>query len=45
MTAERNPVVKLTKVWERTCAAGNRYFSGFLGDSEAAIRDLEVRGL
>jgi hypothetical protein len=34
MSGDRKPLVKLTEVWERTSANGNRYFSGYLGASQ-----------
>jgi hypothetical protein len=39
MTADRKPMVKLTELWERTSAAGNRYFTGFLGTSQVLLFD------
>ena len=39
MTGERKPMVLLTTVWERTSAAGNRYFSGYLGNSQLLMFD------
>jgi acyl dehydratase len=39
MIAPRKPMVQLTTVWERTSAAGKRYFSGFLGNSQLLIFD------
>ena len=39
MTTDRKPIVKLCEVWERTSAAGNRYFSGFLGASQLLMFD------
>jgi hypothetical protein len=31
MTPERKPLVKLAELWQRTSAAGNVYYSGFMG--------------
>jgi hypothetical protein len=39
VSGERKPMVLLTTVWERTSAQGNRYFSGFLGNSQLLMFD------
>jgi hypothetical protein len=39
MNGDRKPMVLLTTVWERTSAAGNKYYSGFLGSSQLLMFD------
>ena len=31
MTADREPMVQIGTLWERTSKNGNQYFSGFMG--------------
>jgi hypothetical protein len=37
--SDRKPMVGLTELRERTSAAGNRYFSGYLGTSQVLLFD------
>jgi hypothetical protein len=36
---DRKPMVLLTTVWERVSQNGNRYFSGYLGNSQLLMFD------
>jgi hypothetical protein len=37
MTADRQPMVKLAELWQRTSANGRTYFSGFLGNAQVLL--------